>query len=161
MSEWPALIFERAPGSSMVGVTTVVGVGGRANPPGREGLAHVVEHLAFRGADRPAGDRPSSWRARRAPQRIHELDETAYYELAPAAALPSLLALEGERLLAPLDGVDDDTFFVEREVVRNELRERNETDSRGLGFHGVERVVFPASHPSRGPSSARTRACRG
>ena len=35
--------------------------------------------------------------------------------------------------------------------MRNELRERNETDSRGLGFHGVERVVFPASHPYARP----------
>ena len=29
------VIFERAPGSNMVGVTTVVGVGSRADPPGR------------------------------------------------------------------------------------------------------------------------------
>jgi zinc protease len=146
------VIFERAPGSNMVGVTTVVGVGSRADPPGREGLAHVVEHLAFRGhgADEPEVDRRLGVLG-----ALHNaftsFDETAYYELAPAATLPSLLQLEGERLLAPLDGVDDDTFFVEREVVRNELRERSETDSRGLGFHGVERVVFPASHPYARP----------
>jgi zinc protease len=146
------VIFERAPGSNMVGVTTVVGVGSRADPPGREGLAHVVEHLAFRehGEDQPAIDVRLG-----AVGALHNaftsFDETVYHELAPAGSLQSLLQLEGERLLAPLDGVDDDTFFVEREVVRNELRERNEADSRGLGLHGVDRVVFPGSHPYARP----------
>ena len=146
------VIFERAPESAMVGVTTVVGVGSRADPQGREGLAHVVEHLAFRehGEDQPAIDRRFG-----AVGAVHNaftsFDETVYYELAPAGSLPSLLQLEGERLVAPLDGVDDDTFFVEREVVRNELREGNETDSRGRGFHSVERVVFPGSHPYARP----------
>ena len=146
------VIFERAPGSNVVGVTTVVGVGSRSDPPGREGLAHVVEHLAFRGhgTDQSEVDlRLGSLGA--VHNAFTSFDETAYYELAPTAALPSLLQLEGERLLAPLDGVDDDTFFVEREVVRNELRERNETDWRGLGFHGVEQVLFPASHPYARP----------
>ncbi len=146
------VIFERAPGSNMVGVTTVVGVGSRSDPPGREGLAHVVEHLAFRGqgADQPEVDRRLGSLG-----ALHNaytsFDETMYYELAPAASLQALLQLEGERLLAPLDGVDDDTFFVEREVVRNELREGNETDSHGLGFEGIEKIVFPASHPYARP----------
>jgi zinc protease len=146
------VIFERAPGSNMVGVTTVVGVGSRADPPGREGLAHVVEHLAFRGhgADQAELDRRFG-SAGALHNAFTDFDETAYFEIAPAASLRSLLQLEGERLLAPLDGVDDDTFFVEREVVRNELRERSETDSRGLGFQGVEQVVFPSSHPYSRP----------
>jgi zinc protease len=146
------VIFERATGANMVGVTTVVGVGSRADPPGREGLAHVVEHLAFRGHE---ADQPEIDDRLGALGGLHNaftnFDETTYYELAPTASLQSLLALEGERLLAPLDGVDDETFFVEREVVRNELRERNESDSRGLGVHGVEQVVFPGSHPYARP----------
>lgn len=146
------VIFERAPGSNMVGVTTVVGVGSRSDPPGREGLAHVVEHLAFRGhgADQPEVDLRLG-AAGAYHNAFTNFDDTTYYELAPAASLQSLLQLEGERLLAPLDGVDDDTFFVEREVVRNELREHYEGDSPGVGVHGIEHVVFPGSHPYARP----------
>jgi zinc protease len=56
------VIVERAPGSQVAGVTTVVGAGSRQDPPGREGLAHLVEHLTFRAQ---AGDQaPLAYRLR-------------------------------------------------------------------------------------------------
>ena len=47
------IIVEEDHASPLVGVFTVVGVGSSGDPDGRAGLAHLIEHLAFRA--RPGG----------------------------------------------------------------------------------------------------------
>jgi zinc protease len=142
------VIFERAPGTTTASVTVVVGAGATADPPGREGLAHLVEHLTFR-THMPgeAALWPRFWALGASFNAETSFETTTYHEVAPAARLTDVLATEGRRLLDPLDGVDAATFAVERDVVRNELRERNETHSFGAAFAGAYRAAFPAGHP--------------
>src|SRR5262245_14141688 len=47
------VIAERDERMPLVAVALVVGAGSSSDPPGKEGLAHYVEHLAFR--SRPSG----------------------------------------------------------------------------------------------------------
>jgi zinc protease len=147
------VVVEEDRRSPVVAVVAVVGVGGSGDPTGKEGLAHVVEHLAFRA--RHAGG-PSVW------TRLEQvgagqfnaftsLDHTAYETLVPREALPELLKLEAQRLAAPLEGVTEQVFAVEREVVRNELRQRNETGFIGQIFHWLQETSFPAGHPYARP----------
>jgi len=147
------VVVEEDRRSPVVAVVAVVGVGGSNDPAGKEGLAHVVEHLAFRA--RHSGS-PSVW------TRLEQvgagqfnaftiLDHTAYETLVPREALPALLKLEAQRLASPLAGVTEQVFAVEREVVRNELRERNETGFIGQVFHWVQETSFPAGHPYARP----------
>jgi zinc protease len=147
------VVVEEDRRSPVVAVVAVVGVGGSHDPVGKEGLAHVVEHLAFRA--RHSGG-PSVW------TRLEQvgagrfnaftsLDHTAYETLVPREALPALLKLEAQRLAAPLAGVTEQVFSVEREVVRNELRQRNETGFIGQIFHWVQETSFPAGHPYARP----------
>jgi len=147
------VIFERAPGAQLAGVVTVVGTGSVQDPPGREGLAHFVEHLMFRGAHPPDA----------VPVRVRlealgasynaftSLDETLYHEFAPHQSLRDLLVIDGQRFVDPLAGIDEKTFDVEREVVRNELRERNETHTASAGYEAAYQAVFPADHPYHRP----------
>ncbi len=147
------VVVEEDRRSPVVAVVAVVGAGGTSDPAGKEGLAHVVEHLAFRA--RHAGS-PSVW------TRLEQLgagsfnaftslDHTAYETVVPREALPELLKLEAQRLSAPLAGVTEQVFAVEREVVRNELRQRNETGFIGQVFHWVQETAFPAGHPYARP----------
>ncbi len=147
------VVVEEDRRSPVVAVVAVVGVGGANDPAGKEGLAHVVEHLAFR-ARHEGG--PSVW------TRLEQLgaggfnaftslDHTAYETLVPREALPALLKLEAQRLSAPLAGVTEQVFSVEREVVRNELRQRNETGFIGQVFHWVQETAFPTGHPYARP----------
>ena len=147
------VVVEEDRRSPVVAVVAVVGVGGSHDPAGKEGLAHVVEHLAFRA--RHSGS-PSVW------TRLEQvgagqfnaftsLDHTAYETVVPREALPALLKLEGLRLSSPLAGVTEQVFAVEREVVRNELRERNETGFIGQVFHWLQETSFPAGHPYARP----------
>jgi zinc protease len=78
-------------------------------------------------------------------------DETVYPNRVPAHLLPALLEVEGRRLVDPLAGVDEGTFAVERDIVRNELREGHETDAAGESFDAAYREAFPPSHPYSRP----------
>ncbi|MGZ3459762.1 MAG: insulinase family protein, partial [Archangium sp.] len=118
------VIVEEDPRSPMVAVVSLVGSGSSSNPSGKEGLAHLVEHLAFRG--RPDA-KTSVWTqlARAGAGEVNaltSLDYTLYHAVAPKQALAELVRIEGQRRRAPLAGLDPKAFEVEREVVRNELR---------------------------------------
>jgi zinc protease len=142
------VIFERAPGTQTAAVAAVVGSGAVEDPAGREGLAHLVEHLTFRShaPDEPALW-PRLWALGAGFNAATDFETTTYHEIFPATRLADAVAAEGRRLADPLAGVDEPVFAVERDVVRNELRERNETHSFGAAWAGAFRAAFPQSHP--------------
>lgn len=146
------IIVEADHASPLVGVFATVGVGSSSDPQGREGLAHLLEHLAFRA--KPGGA-VTAW------TQLEEVgagffnattsfDVTTYMEVGTRELLPKLLALEVGRLLDPMAGVDEKTFDVEREVVRNELRQRGE-NAIGPAFSTLQAAAFPKDHPYSRP----------
>jgi zinc protease len=147
------LIVEEDHSSPVVGVVAVVGVGSSSDPQGKEGLAHFVEHLSFR--SRPdAKSTISSLLAQvgaASYNAITTLDATTYFEFGSTETLESLVGLEGARLLNPITNVDQASFDVEREVVRNELRLRNETGYHSQFLTWAQSAVFPAEHPYSRP----------
>ncbi|RJS25289.1 insulinase family protein [Corallococcus sp. H22C18031201] len=147
------VVVEQDSRAPVVAVAALVGVGSSNDPQGKEGLAHLVEHLAFRARH---GGTASVW------TRLEQsgagrfnaftgMDHTVYETMGPRESLPALLALEGQRLAAPLDGVTPDVFTVEREVVRNELRQRNESGYVGKVTNWAFENAFPEGHPYARP----------
>ncbi len=127
-------------------IRSVVGSGATADPAGKEGLAHVVEHIWFRSiqgehtVNDVHGDL-GAWA-----NASTSLDDTLYETIGPKGALDALMALEADRLLHPLQGVTAEVLAIEREVVRNELREGTENSARkGLGE--LRQLVYPKEHP--------------
>ena len=147
------LIVEEDHSSPVVGVVAVVGVGSSSDPQGKEGLAHFVEHLSFR--SRPdAKSSISSLLARVGAASYNattSLDATTYFEFGSTETLESLVGLEGARLLSPMANVDQRSLDVEREVVRNELRLRNETGYHSQFLTWAQSAVFPPEHPYSRP----------
>jgi zinc protease len=107
-------------------VTTQVwyDVGSKHDPEGRSGFAHLFEHILSRktvnmpynainqltedvGGQRNA----STW-----------FDRTNYYEIVPAQYLETMLWTHAERMARPV--VDQQVFETERNVVKEELRQR-------------------------------------
>jgi len=146
-------VLEQDRSRPLVMVAAVVDVGAADDPAGQEGLAHLVEHLAFR--TRTDGKHPhtdllellgaGAWNA------FTTHDVTVYYTGAAAPALTELLKVETARLLDPLKGVDQQTFDVEREVVRNELRQRNERGEVAAVETALAAALYPPSHPYSRP----------
>lgn len=98
-------------------------VGGKNDPPGRSGFAHMFEHMMFKSTknmpnekmDRLTEDvggfnNASTWD-----------DFTNYYEVVPSNHLERLLWAEAERMQNL--NVDDANFSSEREVVKEEFRQ--------------------------------------
>lgn len=142
-------VWETTPGGGLAAVVVTLGAGSVNDPVGREGIAHLVEHLTFRAADERGVSR---W------DRLREIgaatinagtdhDKVSYYQVVPASRLTQALAIEGERLAAPLRGVSPEVFEIERNVVRNELRERDETGVTGQIVAWMQELLFPANHP--------------
>jgi zinc protease len=148
------VIVEEDHAAPVVGVVSEVGSGSTSDPPGKEGLAHLVEHLTFRAQLSPSRSVRSlldqagaaDWNA------MTGFDDTTYYEFGARDVLVDLLTLEGMRIVDPLAGLDQATFEREREVVRNELRERGETRVTGAVFAALSKATYPDKHPySRAP----------
>jgi zinc protease len=141
--------FELAPDFGVAGVVLVMGAGSVDDPKGKEGLAHLVEHLVFHSRhDHDVSYRrklqvlgAGSWNA------MTTWDSTTYYAFGPTASLPDLMALVAGVADAPLADVDENAFEHERAVVLEELRSHAEdgTPSQIVGL--VDAATFPAEHP--------------
>ncbi len=148
------ILLELDPSRPLVGVAAVVDCGSSQDPPGREGLAHLVEHLTFRA--KHGGSIALSnlldlagagvWNA------FTQHDLTTYFEVGPRESLAELVRLEGARLADPLAGVDTDVFETEREVVRNELLQGDENGQRTAAWETLGADLYPAGHPYGRPT---------
>jgi zinc protease len=132
----------------VVAVSMVVRAGGKDEPATQRGLAHLVEHLTWKGSRRIPADGHARMVAALGGRSGADTtsDYTRFLDVVPSAALAFALDLEAERLRnltlnqAALDG--------EREVIKEELRQR-------LDGTLVERVVDEVfklaftSHPYR------------
>lgn len=143
------LVVHEAPHMSRVTMNVSYRVGATDEPAGKEGLAHLVEHLTFQA--RPGGEKAprlaSLLLASGAEfNAVTSYDSTDYFFTAPPEQLPLLTALEAERLRAPLRHVTEEDFRVARDVVVAELRQRYETSPEGAQQRWLHEVLLPG-HP--------------
>ncbi|HEV8021931.1 MAG TPA: pitrilysin family protein [Candidatus Lustribacter sp.] len=123
-------------------------VGGKDDPPGRSGFAHLFEHLMFKGTK---NTRPET--IDRLTEDIGGLnnaftadDITNYYEVVPSNYLETLLWAEADRLGSL--AVIEEHFHTERDVVIGEYDQRILAEPYGMLDELVNRESF-AVHPYR------------
>ena len=127
------------------------GVGGKDDPEGRTGFAHLFEHLMFKATrdlppeafDRMTEDVGGFNNAFTAD------DMTAYYELVPAHHLERILWAESQRLGSLV--VDEANFKSERDVVKEELRQRVLANPYGRFQSLLVPSASYTTHPYRRP----------
>ncbi|MBV9438651.1 MAG: insulinase family protein, partial [Candidatus Eremiobacteraeota bacterium] len=131
-----------------VAIDVAYRVGGKDDPPGRSGFAHLFEHLMFKGTSRTA------------PETIDRLTEdvggynnaftsediTNYYEVVPSHHLERLLWAEADRLASLT--VNAENFATERDVVIGEYDQRVLAEPYGMLDELVNREAY-AVHPYR------------
>ena len=134
--------------AATVAVQVWFSVGGKDDPPGRSGFAHLFEHMMFKSTrymrsemfDRLTEDVGGYNNAYTAE------DVTVYQSEVPANHLERLLWAEAERM-AHLQ-VDQLNFDSERAVVKEEFRQRVLADPYGRLFNDLPSLAFEA-HPYR------------
>jgi predicted Zn-dependent peptidase len=139
----------------MVQVDIRYEVGSNEDPEGKAGLAHLVEHMMFQhrfGKEgTPIESRPPTF------QILPQLgvtnmnaytywDMTHYWLQARKEDLPNLIQLEAARLHTGCKLIPEEQFEREREVVRNEIRQRTGTPMGQMRYEAL-RAAYPEGHP--------------
>lgn len=126
------------------------GAGAMDEPDGVSGIAHMLEHMMFKGTESvgpgefnrrvsAVGGRDNAFTGR---------DYTAYFQQIPPEHLEQMMMLESDRM-ANLK-LDEAQFLPEVEVVKEERRLRTDDNPRALVFEQLMATAFQA-HPYRRP----------
>lgn len=145
------------PGSGFVAVVVRYGVGSGDDPPGRPGLAHLVEHLLFSGSRHTyRGDyfefiAPAQALAVNATTAA---DSTTYRQVVPRENLERILWLESDRMGFMAGQVSAKELELARRIVDGELRQKLKNDARGAIYGALWNAAFPPPHPYCEPEDA-------
>ncbi len=117
------------PGIGVVSVVTAYKVGSRFESPGRRGLAHLFEHMMFRGTENYPNPFKtlSAWGNRF--NAYTSSDLTLYYEVVPKSLLGEALNFEAERMRKL--SITKEGFNAERGAVVSERKMRTEDSPMG------------------------------
>jgi zinc protease len=132
------------PRVNLVSVEVRYLVGAAEDPPGKTGLAHLVEHLMFARRAGPGGPEIADQLAVAALRynASTNWDSTHYIAIGLAPRLDDLLAIEAARMAGGCDGIDDAVLARERAVVLEELAQRDAADVR----EPLQQAVFGPAH---------------
>ncbi len=124
-------------------------VGGKDEPQGRSGFAHLFEHLMFMGTRRVPDnmfdvlmEQGGGWN-----NATTSWDRTNYFSFGPGSLLPTLLWLDADRLEDLGREMTQDKLDKQREVVRNERRQTSEMQPYGRAELKVSELMYPKNHP--------------
>ncbi|RLB48029.1 MAG: hypothetical protein DRJ42_24130 [Deltaproteobacteria bacterium] len=139
------------PRSSQAAVCTVYDVGARDDPEGYRGIAHLMEHMAFRGSEN-------------APQGYLRLldtigasnyngsthnDRTQYHAVVPSRQLQTALWIEADRMAYLLTGATEEQLEDEQAIVLHEWRQRGGAGSGATMRRALWDEFYPEGHPYR------------
>ncbi|MEW6058199.1 MAG: pitrilysin family protein [Bdellovibrionota bacterium] len=126
-------------------------VGSKDETKGLTGLAHLFEHMMFKGTStHPDGEflRLLESAGSEGENAFTDRDYTGYVENLPKTHLELVIKLESDRMVNLK--IDDEALAKEREVVQNERRLRKENNPDGQLFELVHEMAF-TKHPYQWP----------
>lgn len=144
------VVFEEDRRTPIVTVNLWYRVGSKDEAKGRNGFAHLFEHVMFQGSKHVPEDTYFRTLERVGASSINgttNTDRTNYFETVPENQLELALWLESDRMGFLLDHADEKTFKEQREVVKNERRQNYENAPYGLVSQFVRAELFPEGHP--------------
>jgi predicted Zn-dependent peptidase len=124
-------------------------VGSRDERSGEYGWAHLFEHLMFSGsAHVGSGEHLNSLQALGGSVNATTwFDRTNYFETLPVGALDLALWMEADRLATLPDHLDEASVATQREVVKEEKRQRYDNVPYGDAMPQLVDLLFGPGHP--------------
>jgi len=137
----------------IVVVNTWYKVGSGDEKPGRTGFAHLFEHIMFMGSQHvPTGQFDKLLESAGGNNNGSTTeDRTNYYESLPSNALPLALWLDADRMGYLLPVMDQAKLDLQRDVVKNERRQRVDNVPYGKWRETVLAALYPPNHPYHWP----------
>ncbi|HEX8117041.1 MAG TPA: insulinase family protein, partial [Pyrinomonadaceae bacterium] len=126
------VIFHEDHSTPIVGVNLWYHVGSKNESPGRTGFAHLFEHMMFQGFKGYDYDYvPAVQEVGGAVNGSTTQDRTNYWELVPSNFLETALFMEAGRMKGLLDAMTQAKLDNQRDVVKNEKRQRIDNQPYG------------------------------
>ncbi|HSA53036.1 MAG TPA: pitrilysin family protein [Yinghuangia sp.] len=123
-------------------------VGARHEPRGKHGFAHLFEHLMFEGSAHVAKSEHFALIQSCGGDAINAStnpDRTNYYQTVPSGSLELALWLEADRMGSL--ALTQETLDNQREVVKNERRQRYDNVPYGRWTEVMVGLAYPEGHP--------------
>jgi zinc protease len=137
--------------SPTVAVQVWYHVGSKDDPNQRSGFAHLFEHLMFKGNEHLSPDTFEQLTENIGGENnaFTEPDVTVYHEVVPSNYLEPILWAEAERMSSL--AINDENFKSERDVVKEEYRQRIAANPYGEFSLAIDQKSF-AVHPYKRPT---------
>ncbi len=133
----------------IVAVATLMHVGSNREKPGRTGFAHFFEHMSFNDSENvPRGANRKlipEWGGQRNGGTWS--DGTIYYEVVPKDAFDKILWIDSDRFGYMINTVTEEALEREKQVVKNEKRERVDNSPYGFTDEIIRKNLYPEGHP--------------
>jgi zinc protease len=138
----------------LVAVEVYYKVGSGDEQRGRTGFAHLFEHVMFMGSENVPVSAFDQWleAAGGNSNGSTNSDRTNYWEQLPSNALPLALWLEADRMGRLLPTLDQAKLDLQRDVVKNERRERYDNRPYGRANETISAALYPPGHPYSWPT---------
>lgn len=133
----------------IVAVATVMHVGSNREKPGKTGFAHFFEHMSFNDSE----NTPQGANRKLIPEWGGERnggtwsDGTIYYEVVPKDAFDKILWIDSDRLGFMINTVTKEALEAEKQVVKNEKRQRVDNAPYGYTDEIIRTNLYPKEHP--------------
>ena len=126
-------------------------VGSAREIEGRTGFAHLFEHLLFLDSENvgPGGLDELINRVGGLMNGTTNRDRTNYFEVVPIDALEKVLWAESDRLGFFINTVSESVVAKEKQVVKNEKRQRVDNRPYGHSNAVIDEALYPVGHPYR------------
>jgi zinc protease len=137
----------------IIAVDTWYHVGSGDEQVGRTGFAHLFEHIMFMGSQHvPVGTFDQLLESAGANNNGSTTeDRTNYYEVLPSNALALALWLDADRMGFLLPTMDLAKVDLQRDVVKNERRQRVDNVPYGRADEIILAALYPKTHPYSWP----------
>ncbi len=137
----------------VVGVVVMYHVGSKNEKVKRTGFAHLFEHMMFQGSAN-VGDDQHFKLLQEVGAEINgstNEDVTNYYEVVPSNELELALFLESDRMGHLLPSMTQEKLDNQRDVVKNERRQRVDNVPYGTSWEKIAKGMYPDTHPYSWP----------
>lgn len=142
------VILHRDDTLPVVGVNVWYKVGSKDEKVGRTGFAHLFEHLMFQGSQHSDDEFFGPLESIGASiNGSTNTDRTNYFETLPSNGLERALWLEADRMGFLLPALTQEKLDNQRDVVKNERRQRVDNVPYGQAYERILAAMYPEGHP--------------
>ena len=144
------VIFHIDRSDPVVAINLAAHVGSGRETQGRTGFAHLFEHLLFLDSENLGYGGLDEMNTRIGGEGTNGFttnDMTQYFQAVPKDALEKIIWAEADKLGWFINTVSQDVVDNEKQVVKNEKRQRVDNQPYGHNLYIVAKALYPEGHP--------------